>query len=130
MLCIDPQGRFPLGDADQPGIQADIVTDLGNTSEDDVIGSHFLPDLCCHGFIDTHWPLFVEGSLNSGSFDDLDPAFHSDTGRKDVIDTLSQIIEILLTVNHKRKDGHFINLAGVSGLGDRRRWNAEHKTDK
>jgi hypothetical protein len=43
------------------------------------------------------------------------------------MDPFSEVIEILLTVNEKRKDSHFINLARFSSLCDRGRREGKHE---
>jgi hypothetical protein len=46
------------------------------------------------------------------------------------MDPFPEIIQVLLTVNEKRKDSHFINLAGFSGLWDGGRRDDENKGKK
>jgi hypothetical protein len=62
--------------------------------------------------------------------DDNDSPLHGNSGCEDVIDPFPEIIQVLLTVNEKRKDSHFINLARVPGLGDRGRRDDENKGKK
>jgi hypothetical protein len=46
------------------------------------------------------------------------------------MDPFPEIIQVLLTVNEKRKDSHFINLAGVPSLCDRGKREGENKGEK
>ena len=45
VLGVDAEGGFFFRDADEPGIEADIITDFGEASENDIIGSDLHPDL-------------------------------------------------------------------------------------
>jgi hypothetical protein len=130
MLGIDTQGRFLLGDADQAGIEADIIPDLCKASENDIIRSEPHPDLRGRCLIETHRPLFIEGPFHNGSFHDDDFPLHGNSGGEDVIDPFPEIIQILLAINHKGKNSHFIDLAGISGLSDRRRRKGKNKGEK
>jgi hypothetical protein len=130
MLSVDTKGRFLLGDADQAGIEADIIPDLCKASENDIIRSDSHPDLRGRCLIKTHRPLFIEGPFHNGSFHDYDPLLHGNSGGEDVIDPFPEIIQILLAINHEGKNSHFIDLAGIFGLGDRRRRKGKNKGEK
>ena len=74
------------------------------------------PNLCGHGFIETHWSLLVEGSLHQRLVDDDHPSFHGEPGGKDVVDSVAKIVEILLAVDQEGEDSDFINLLRFLGL--------------
>jgi hypothetical protein len=130
MLGINAERRFFLGEVDQAGVKADIISDFCKTSQDDIIRSDSHPDLGGRGLIKARRPLFIESPLYKGSFDENDSLLHGDSGGKDFVNSFPEIIEILLAVNHKGKDGHFIDLAGVSGLGNRRGRKSKNKDEK
>jgi hypothetical protein len=46
------------------------------------------------------------------------------------MDPFPKIIQIFLAVNHKREDGHLIDLVGISRLGDGRRGKGENNGEK
>jgi len=86
VLGVSSQRRFVLRDADEAGIETDIIAHLGNASQDGIVCSRFSSDLSSHRFIEAHRSFLIEDPIDSRAVDDHDPIFNRDSRGQDVID--------------------------------------------
>ncbi len=78
VLGIDTKRRLILCDTDETGIQADVVSDLRDASENNIGCSGSCSNLLCHIRVETNGSHLIENSLHDRPFDDNDSAFHGD----------------------------------------------------